>query len=382
MSRTSLATPILFTIPNFITAGSGRAMLNIIERLDREQFAPAVCVLKRGGRLDGEVERMGVPLLDYPFTIPARPYRSLPLRAWRAARPFRPYRFSLWHSFHYSDDYTEPLIARMAGARAWIYTKKNMNWHRRSWYIRTLLAKRVVAQNSDMLKGFFRSNTLRHKTRLIARGIDATRFAPRVSGARPVRSMLGISDSATVIGCVAHLVPVKGHPTLIEAVARLPLVHLLIAGRPADAVYAAELRRMTTELGVSECVHFLDDVADIATFWAEADIAVLPTRSRGEGCPVALLEAMSCGRACVATDIPGSRDLIEHERSGIIVPPEDVGALTAALERLIVSAELRHNLGCAGRQRVLEHFTIEREVAAHEALYSELCRSTLFRMSV
>lgn len=379
-----MSTPILFTIPNFITAGSGRAMLNIIERLDRERFAPAVCVLKRGGRLDGVVERLGIPLLDYPFTIPARPCRSLPLRAWRAARPFRSHGFTLWHSFHYSDDYTEPLIARLAGARGWIYTKKNMNWHRRSWYIRTLLAKRVVAQNSDMLGDFFHSSTFRRKTRLIARGIDATRFAPPVSGARPVRSMLGISDSATVIGCVAHLVPVKGHPTLIEAVARLPLVHLLIAGRPADAVYAAELRRMTTELGVSERVHFLDDVADVPQFWAEAEISVLATwgKWRMEGCPVALLEAMSCGRACVATDIPGSRDLIEHERSGIIVPPEDVGALTAALERLITSAELRHNLGCAARQRVLEHFTIEREVADHEALYSELRPSSLLPMSV
>ena len=68
---------ILFTIPNFITAGSGRAMLNIVERLDRKHFAPTVCVLKKGGNLDKEVERLGIPLLEAQFTIPAFPRWSL-----------------------------------------------------------------------------------------------------------------------------------------------------------------------------------------------------------------------------------------------------------------------------------------------------------------
>ena len=126
--------PILFTIPNFITAGSGRAMLNIIQRLDKNRVAPSVCVLRKSGDLDREVEGMGIPLLEAPFVIPARPYASLLWRARQAAGPFRAGRYRLWHSFHYADDYTEAIIARMAGARAWIYTKKNMNWGRRAWY--------------------------------------------------------------------------------------------------------------------------------------------------------------------------------------------------------------------------------------------------------
>jgi hypothetical protein len=109
-------------------------MLNIIERLDKSKFAPAVCVLQKGGDLDKEVESQGIPLLEAPFAICARPYSSLFWRAWRAAGPLRGGRYRLWHSFHYSDNYTEPIIARMAGARVWIYTKKNMNWDGRSWY--------------------------------------------------------------------------------------------------------------------------------------------------------------------------------------------------------------------------------------------------------
>src|SRR2546421_3921582 len=107
-----MSLPILFTIPNFITAGSGRAMLNIIERLDRKRFAPGVCVSKKGGDLDTLVDRLGIPFLEADFTVPPRPYLTLVARAWKAGRKFRCFRFALWHSFHYSDDYTESIIAR------------------------------------------------------------------------------------------------------------------------------------------------------------------------------------------------------------------------------------------------------------------------------
>src|SRR4029453_18540993 len=157
--------PILFTIPNFITAGSGRAMLNIVQRLDLNKYAPAVCVLQKGDSLDIEVGKTGIPLIEALFTVNAKPYAGLLNRARNAAKVFRGYGFQLWHSFHYSDDYTEPMIAHFAGARAWVYTKKNMNWGRRSWYLRTFLARRVAVQNSDMMRDFFSGPFFRRKAR-------------------------------------------------------------------------------------------------------------------------------------------------------------------------------------------------------------------------
>ena len=366
--------PILFTIPNFITAGSGRAMLNIIQRLDKNRLAPSVCVLRKGGDLDREVEGMGIPLLEAPFVIPARPYGSLLWRARQAAGPFRRGRYRLWHSFHYADDYTEAIIAKMAGARAWIYTKKNMNWGRRSWYLRTLLSTRVLAQNSDMLRDFFASALFSYKARLVPRGVDTTRFHPEVPSRLNLRQHLGLPSEAVVIGVVAHLVPVKGHPTLLAAVAKIPNLHVLIAGKPLDQEYNASLENLVQSLGIRDKTHFLGGVKDIPALLAEMDIFVLPTwaKWRMEGCPVALLEAMSSGRACVATDIPGARDLVVHERSGLIVPPENVDALAEALSRLVSSVELRRVLGIAARERVLQYYTIEKEVAAHQEIYEEL----------
>jgi glycosyltransferase involved in cell wall biosynthesis len=328
---------ILYTIPNFITAGSGGALVNIIQRLDQEQFAPAVCVSKLGGKLDDTIRNMGILLIEAPFTVPAKPYRSLYGRARAASQVFKPYGFDLWHSFHYSDDYSESIIARLSGAKAWVYTKKNMNWHQNAWYLRSLLASGIAAQNTDMVKDFFSRWPLRSKVKLIPRGVDTIEFFPGSQSEHHWRNEIGIADSKILIGCAAHLVPVKGHTTLLQAARTCENIHILMAGNTVDNDYYAQLRNLVSELGIGDRVHFLGQVADMPKFFAGIDIAVLPTwnRWRKEGSPVALLEAMACGKACIATDVPGSRDLIENGISGLLVPPEDS-------ERPLVSPSSRH----------------------------------------
>jgi glycosyltransferase involved in cell wall biosynthesis len=370
----SAPVPILFTIPNFTTAGSGRAMLNVVERLDRERFAPTICVLKRGGRLEEEIERLGIPYMSAAFTVAARPLATLAMRARSAARAFPSGGFALWHSFHYLDDYTEPLVARWSGAKAWVYTKKNMNWNARSWRLRTLFASRVAAQNTDMLRDFFAGPVFRRRAVLLPRGVDTERFRPGMPARLGLRAKLGVPEGAVVVGCVAQILPVKGHPTLLEAVARVRGVRLWLAGRELDEAYAAVLRKRIAELGLEDRVTFLGEVQDVPALLAELDAFVLPTWNewRMEGCPVALLEAMSSGLPCVATDIPGSRDVVEAETSGILVPAKDAAALAAALERLAADPALRRTLGEAARGRAVRKYAIEIEVRAHEALYDGL----------
>jgi glycosyltransferase involved in cell wall biosynthesis len=370
----STPTPILFTIPNFDTAGSGGALWNVVSRLDRRRFAPAICVLRPGGDLASVIEKSDVPLFSSRFTVPVRPFATFPFRLRQAAGPFRGRRFALWHSYHYLDDYSEPLVARFAGARAWVYTKKNMNWNRRSWYMRSLLATRVAAQNTDMLREFFGGPSLHGRARLVPRGVDTSRFSPDVPPRLAIRAALRLPAESTVVACVAHLLPVKGQDTLVQAVAKVPGTFLWLAGKEADASHAVRLRGLVRDLGISERVAFLGDVRDVSALLSEVDVFVLSTRNAGrmEGCPVALLEAMSSGRACVATDIPGSRDIVEPEKSGLLVPADDVEALADRIRALAGDPGRRADLGAAARQRVLDRYAIEREVAAHEALYGEI----------
>lgn len=362
-------TRILFTIPNFLTAGSGRAMLNVIERLDRSQFEPHVCVARAGGDLCREVERQGIPVMEAPFTVAPRPALSLPGRVLRAARTFRPYRFDLWHSFHYLDDYTEPLVAKAAGAKAWIYTKKNMNWWRRSWRIRTWLASGVAAQNSSMLRDFFPSAGTRRKTMLIPPGVDHCRYHPATEARLRLRESLGIPQDEVVAALVAHIVPVKGHDTFLRAAALVPGLRVWLAGRPQDREYTESLERLAGDLGISERVHFLGAIGDIPALLAEVDIFVLSSASKGEGCPVALLEAMSAGVASIATDVPGCNDVIQSGENGLLTPAGDPAALASRLRDLAGSRESRERLGAAARRRIESNYTMAREVSSYQELY-------------
>lgn len=365
---------ILFTIPNFMTAGSGRSMLDIVERLDRTRFEPSICVLRTGGRLEERIRELGIPLLELPFTAVPRPLASLPGRLWNSAQQFRPYRFDLWHSFHYSDDYTEPIIARLSGTRAWVYTKKNMMWRGRAWRVRSLLATKIAALNTAMLQQFFDAQLLRKKTRVLAWGVDADAFKPGLTARLGLRQNLGISQDTFLIGCVAQLVRVKGHPTLLRALVGLPDAHLVLAGRAGDDAYANELHGLCADLGISGRAHFLGEVVDTPALLAELDVFVLPTLGIGtsEALGVALLEAMACGLPCIATDTPGPHDVIEPGVSGLLIPPEDREALARAIQSLRDSVELRRRLGVGARARVLARYTIEHAVADHEALYSEV----------
>jgi len=115
---------ILYSIPNFITAGSGRVMANIFERLDKTRFEVLVCVQTAGGRIYDELIEKGYKVMVEPFTISAQPYHSLITRASQASRHFKELDIDLWHSFHYADDYTEPLIAHFSGAKDGFTRKK------------------------------------------------------------------------------------------------------------------------------------------------------------------------------------------------------------------------------------------------------------------
>src|SRR5262249_56395263 len=114
---------------------------------------------------------------------------------------------------------------------------------------------------------------------------------------------------------------------VIRGAARVPSAVLLLAGKELDAEYASGLRRLAGELGVSGRVLFLGEVRDVPALLSEIDAFALSTRRTGEGCPVALLEAMSAARACVATEIPGVRDVLSRGRTGLSVPPGDADAL-------------------------------------------------------
>lgn len=118
-------------------------------------------------------------------------------------------------------------------------------------------------------------------------------------------------------------------------------------------------------------VHWHGQTSDVPTVWRWTDIAIMPARTR-EGMPRALLEAASCGRPLVVSDVPGPRHFLTDGTEGLLVPPDDAPALADALQRLIEDPNLRQRMGSAARRRLVGAFTCTTVEAEIESAYARL----------
>jgi len=173
---------------------------------------------------------------------------------------------------------------------------------------------------------------------------------------------------------VGRLLDDKGIRTLVAAHRLLRrkgmAIELLIAGTPDPANPASVSPAEAAAWGHEPGVTWLGHVDDIATVWARAHMAVLP--SRREGLPKSLLEAAACGRPMVATDVPGCREVAIPNETGLLVPPDDADALAAAIERLARSPDLRARFGRAARRLAEERFAADAIGRAVLGLYLRL----------
>ena len=236
----------------------------------------------------------------------------------------------------------------------------------------SLLFKRnrtaLIVQNEDDQE-FFISNKLipMNKVSLIrGAGIDVDRFYP-------VEEPPGV----IVVALVARMLSSKGVPEAVKAARLLKQqgvdFRLDLVGDPdllnPESVSEAELRAWHDE-GV---VNWVGRQTDIAKVWQNSHIALLP--SHREGTPKSLLEAAASGRPLVTTDVPGCRQLVIDDVTGLMVPRESPDDLSVALKRLIVDKELRVSMGAAARSDMLKRFSTEIVTKKTFALYDSLLAS-------
>jgi glycosyltransferase involved in cell wall biosynthesis len=178
-------------------------------------------------------------------------------------------------------------------------------------------------------------------------GVDVDRLVPTPE-----------PSGAITLGFVGRLLDDKGIRVLVAAHRLLRgkglAIDLLIAGTPDPANPASVPQAEAEAWGREPGVTWLGHVNDIATVWARAHIAVLP--SRREGLPKSLLEAAACGRPMVATDVPGCREIAIPWQTGLLVPPDGPGALATAIEMLAETPDMRARFGHAARRLAEERF--------------------------
>jgi sugar transferase (PEP-CTERM/EpsH1 system associated) len=211
-----------------------------------------------------------------------------------------------------------------------------------------------------------------HKVVTIHNGVDTSRFCPGDSA--EAREALGLPIAAAVVGTIGRLDPVKNHAGLITAFSGLagsearPILAIVGEG-PSRSALESEIRQR----GLSDRVRLLGERRDVPTLLRALDVFVLP--SRAEGMSNTILEAMATGLPVIATDVGGNPELVEPDVTGRLVPSGDPNALEAALRVYVSDSYLRSQQGKAGRERVLQHFSLDRMAQAHRGLYTSLCRA-------
>jgi glycosyltransferase involved in cell wall biosynthesis len=182
-----------------------------------------------------------------------------------------------------------------------------------------------------------------------------------------LRARLGLAVDTPLVGVVGRLVPIKDHGTLLDAIERLPGVHLAVIG---DGERRGALEAGSRHAGTADRVHFTGWCNDVPAALANLDVVALS--SRNEGTPVALVEALAAARPVVATDVGGVRSVVRDGVSGWLVPPGDVARLADALSRLLADPAERRRMGAAGRADVAHRFGEERLVGDIRMLYRDL----------
>lgn len=214
------------------------------------------------------------------------------------------------------------------------------------------------------------------RTALISLGIRAERITLIPGSGVDTDSLQPLPEPTGPItfGFAGRLLADKGIRTLIEAHRIVRMrghgYNLIIAGNPDPANPASvaldEVQQWIKRPGIT----WLGHVNNIVSLWQSCHSAVLP--SYREGLPGSLLEAAACGRALIATDVPGCREIVIHGKTGLLVPLEDPEALADAMIQLAEMAKLRGDLGSAARELVVSKLSAKIIGSSIVRLYDQL----------
>jgi glycosyltransferase involved in cell wall biosynthesis len=321
----------------------------------------------RGGALADEVRRAGIPVRIMNLSS----YHN-PLSVLRLTRRLRRAAVGIVHTHGSFAGTFGRLSSFLAGKRsvvAHVHTLQIGMRSRHAWMERFLarFTRRVVCVSAAVRDVATETIGIpAAKTCVIHNGVE--RLPKPVS--HHLQWNFGSEDC--VAASVGSLVENKGHRVLVDAFRRAvsvrPTLKLVIVG---DGPLRAELERQVADLRLQAHVEFTGCLADVHPVLDRAAMFILPTLHR-EGLPIALLEAGQHGLPVIATRVGGIPEVVEHGRSGVLVPPGDPEALSVAALSLASDRCLRQRLGTAARVQFEARFGAERMVTQIEALYASI----------
>jgi glycosyltransferase involved in cell wall biosynthesis len=360
------------------SGGAQEHVFNLVTRLDRQRYDVSVLALS-GGPGVRRIERAGVPVcvLDDMDDAAATEAVAAHLAAVDA---------DVVHNHMYRAEVvgTQAASSLAAAGRRRPFVVGTVHSSRvRSEADRDLVRRltprmdRLIAVSRAIVRKLEDEGRVGAPISLIYNGVDLARYADQ-EACCTLHEEYSIADGSPIVGVVARLEPEKGHPTLLEAwpavLDAVPNAHLLIVGegtqRDSLGAQAAALGLLGAGSGHrTASVTFTGRRDDVPAVTAALDVAVLPSYREAQG--LSILEAMALSRPVVASAVGGIPEMIEHGRTGLLVPPHDARALAASITRLLTDHPYADTLARAGHDLVHKRFCVELMVRAVESIYDE-----------
>jgi L-malate glycosyltransferase len=363
-----------YCIDSLDIGGTELNAVRTLEALDRQRFKATVFHLHRSGPLLERYRALGVELVHVPIGRLYSPRTAL--QGVRFLRTLRRNRIEVVHTHDlYTNIFAAPW-ARIAGCRV-IASRRFLDATPRPGLLPLnrfsyRFAHRVIS-NSILTARLLveKEGVLAARVVELPNFLDERAFRRLTSDVRRTRlRSWGVPEDAFVVGTVARLAPVKGHVTLLRALAQLAEdVHLVLVGEGPSRIALADLAR---ELRIEARVHFTGQLVDPANLHQFFDVSVLCSRS--EGFPNSVLEALAVGCPVVATPVGGVPEVVIDRQTGLLVPVDEPDILAARLAELRRDAELRSRLSQAGIAHVRIKYHQSTVIAQLEALYQAMAR--------
>lgn len=381
---------VLYLNSSSVIYGAETRLLDIIKNLDRSKFHPFV-LLPHPGPLDDKLKKLGVTTMHLEYGFPLdKINKENTIRFLRLNREFvkmvRQHDIDLIHAnlhINMCNFWLGLLLLRLPV----IVHMRSHFWisqFERCFISRTFKAiciSRFVEREFLQKRRFnFLMDRRPGQTTILHDGIDINHFNPYSNRAR-IRKALNIHPDDFLVGIIGAVDKIKGQDLLIQAArivnqkhprAKYVIVGDLYHNAKCNTDYRDELLKMVEEFQLKDHVIFTGFRKNVRGFMSEVDLLVQPSKREALG--TSMVEAMSCGKPVIGTDVDGIPDVIGENESGILLNPRTPEAFAEAINFFIENPEEARKRGARGRERALKLFNVYENIKRVEGIYDEALR--------
>ncbi len=351
-------------------------ILAYLQRHDPRRYKPALATLAGPGDLVNAAKEIGVDAYHLAGGSPV----SLPFEMRRLIVKLQP---QIVHSYLFHTNILArllrpftPMPKLICGMRSVYFPGAYPWWYHRADAVTHRLCDRFIANSSAGRDSLVKmAGILANKIDVVPNGIDVEKYKlDRAECRSRIVKEFSLPDNAFLLGIIAQLRPRKHHSLLFQAFHPIahnePRARLLVVG---DGIERDNLIALREKLGLVSQVVFAGYRSDVPRILAALDAFVLPTSL--EGSPVSVMEAMVAGLPVIAANAGGVAELVQHNRTGILVEPGDCEALTEAMSKVMEDAGFRTELGENAKEKIRNEYTLENMARNTEAVYDKLIGS-------